>query len=122
MNISRQDFYVHPKYYNIYTLNITGTGHEDQYNFLMPVMKALVDKTRGLLDMDALLPQLPTTFMSPTFYDDFKVYSQSSEWRNFMEKMVWNKSLHSHSKQQVPFILRIDKIYKRDHRIQNGSL
>ena len=60
----------------------------EHYNFFIPVMKALVDKTRGMLDMDTLLPSLPTTFSSPTFFEDFKTYCQSEEWINFMQKMV----------------------------------
>ena len=70
---------------NAYKINPTFTHRDsiekntEHYNFFIPVMKALVDKTRGMLDMDSLLPSLPQTITSPTFFEDFKAYCQSGE-------------------------------------------
>ena len=63
-------------------------GDDDHYSFLIPVMKALVEKCADLLNMDTYLPTLPATAQSPTFFDDFKVYCNTDEWRNFMDKQV----------------------------------
>ena len=61
---------------------------DEQYNFLIPIMKALVDKCHDMLDMSNLLPNLPSTQKSPTFFEDFKSYCRSEEWRIFMKKQV----------------------------------
>ncbi|KAK2169991.1 hypothetical protein LSH36_5g09019 [Paralvinella palmiformis] len=61
---------------------------DEQYNFLIPIMKALVEKCHDMLDMANLLPSLPSTKLSPTFFDDFKTYCHSEEWRLFMKKQV----------------------------------
>ena len=68
-------------------LGVNGRSVE-QYNFLIPVMKALVDKTRSMLEMDKYLPQLPSSHLSPTFFDDFRSYCRSHEWISFIHKMV----------------------------------
>jgi len=67
--------------------------NRDQYSFLMPVMKALVDKCLDLLNMETYLPTLPSTTASPTFFDDFKKYCLSQEWTHFMERQVRNEQL-----------------------------
>lgn len=60
----------------------------DNYSFLIPVMKALIDKSYQLLTLDINLPNLPSTTMSPTFFDDFKTYCRTDEWTNFIENYV----------------------------------
>ncbi|XP_064646322.1 neurobeachin-like protein 1 isoform X2 [Lineus longissimus] len=61
---------------------------KEHYSFLIPVMKALLEKCHDLLSLSAYLPSLPSTTASPTFFDDFKVYSRSEEWANFIAKQV----------------------------------
>ncbi|XP_025103761.1 neurobeachin-like protein 1 isoform X2 [Pomacea canaliculata] len=56
----------------------------DNYAFLMPVLKALMDKAHALLTIEHLLPNLPQTTRSPTFFDDFHTYCKTEEWNNFM--------------------------------------
>lgn len=64
------------------------TENGEHYNFLIPVMKALVDKCGDLLNMKTYLPGLPMTHLSATFFDDFKKYIHHEEWRSFMRKQV----------------------------------
>ena len=64
-------------------------GNLDHYNFLIPVMKALIEKCTDLLNLTTYLPNLPSTQTSPTFYDDFKDYCLQDEWRSFMRKQVY---------------------------------
>ena len=64
------------------------SDNKDQYNFLMPVMKALIDKCYGLLEIKTYLPNLPNTNNSPSFFDDFKTYCVTDEWKEFVEKHV----------------------------------
>ena len=60
----------------------------DTYSFLIPVMKALLDKASNLLNLDLLLPDLPPTNHSPAFFDDFKTYCFSEQWTEFIENYV----------------------------------
>ena len=60
----------------------------DTYSFLIPVMKALLDKASNLLNLDLLLPDLPPTNHSPAFFDDFKTYCLSEQWTEFIENYV----------------------------------
>ncbi|KAK3582874.1 hypothetical protein CHS0354_012486 [Potamilus streckersoni] len=66
----------------------------DNYSFLIPVMKALIDKAFDLMNLDLNLPNLPSTSLSPTFFDDFKVYCRSKEWRTFLEVYVTPQKEH----------------------------
>ena len=70
-------------------LSFSLTDDSEQYAFLMPVMKALIDKCYDMLNMETYLPSLPMAAASPTFFDEFKSYIQESEWTSFMQKQVW---------------------------------
>lgn len=65
-------------------------GDPEEYSFLMPVMKALIEKCRNVFSLDINLPDLPSTSSGPVFFNDFQMYSTSKKWRNFMEKIVSN--------------------------------
>ena len=58
------------------------------YVYLMNVLKALISKAHTLLTLDHLLPHLPQTVMSPTFFDDFRTYCNTEEWLTFMQNYV----------------------------------
>lgn len=58
--------------------------NSDTYSFLIPVLKALIDKSYTLLNMEIYLPNLPATARSPTFFDDFRIYCGGCEWSNFV--------------------------------------
>ncbi|ESO94157.1 hypothetical protein LOTGIDRAFT_232423 [Lottia gigantea] len=60
----------------------------DNYSFLIPVLKALIDKAHDLMNLDNYLPSLPSTNQSPTFFDDFKTYCQSEEWKTFIQNYI----------------------------------
>ncbi|KAL4217498.1 Neurobeachin-like protein 1 [Mactra antiquata] len=66
----------------------------DNYSFLIPVMKALIDKSYQLLTLDLQLPNLPSTTMSPTFFDDFKNYCKTEEWMTFIDNYVEPQKQH----------------------------
>ncbi|XP_060592045.1 neurobeachin-like protein 1, partial [Ruditapes philippinarum] len=66
----------------------------DNYSFLIPVMKALIDKSYQLLNLDLNLPNLPSTMMSPTFFDDFKTYCKTEEWTTFIENYIEPQKQH----------------------------
>ncbi|KAL9909105.1 neurobeachin-like protein 1 isoform 2-T2 [Glossina fuscipes fuscipes] len=68
--------------------NAIEVGDPEEYSFLMPVMKALIEKCRNVFSLDINLPDLPSTSSGPVFFNDFQMYSTSKKWRNFMEKIV----------------------------------
>ncbi|KAM7358806.1 neurobeachin-like protein 1 isoform 2-T3 [Cochliomyia hominivorax] len=68
--------------------NAIEVGNPEEYSFLMPVMKALIEKCRNVFNLDSVLPDLPPTSSGPVFFNDFQMYSTSKKWRNFMERIV----------------------------------
>ncbi|XP_067686159.1 neurobeachin-like protein 1 [Haliotis asinina] len=84
--------------YIIGTLNsiIIGAVDEntDNYSFLVPVLKALVDKAHTLLNIEVNLPNLPQTTMSPTFFDDFRSYCHTEEWKTFVTNYIYPQRHH----------------------------
>ncbi|XP_066264160.1 neurobeachin-like protein 1 isoform X5 [Branchiostoma lanceolatum] len=63
-------------------------NHSDAYSFLIPLVRALLDKCYEELGMQQYLPNLPARENSPSFFEDFQQYSQSKEWRSFIGKQV----------------------------------
>lgn len=61
---------------------------EQHYAFLIPIMKSLIDKCYNLLQMNVQVPNIPFNNISPTFYEDFKEYCKTDEWRIFVQKQV----------------------------------
>ncbi|BFZ22107.1 hypothetical protein BsWGS_25146 [Bradybaena similaris] len=69
-------------------------ANTDNYAYLMPVLKALIDKGQELLTISTQLPHLPKTSMSSTFFDDFKTYAYSEEWQTFISNYVGPQMTH----------------------------
>ncbi|KAL1394330.1 hypothetical protein pipiens_012033, partial [Culex pipiens pipiens] len=61
-------------------------GNSEQYSFLIPVLKALLDKSRTSLGLATSTPDLPATSSGPIFFQDFQVYCTSKQWTSFIEK------------------------------------
>uniref|UniRef100_A0AAX7UYT6 Neurobeachin-like protein 2 n=1 Tax=Astatotilapia calliptera TaxID=8154 RepID=A0AAX7UYT6_ASTCA len=61
---------------------------EEMYSFLVPLLRTLLSKVHRLLYMELHLPQLPDTNGSPSFFDDFKLYCNSPEWRVYLDKYI----------------------------------
>ncbi|KAM4537797.1 neurobeachin-like protein 1 isoform 2-T2 [Fundulus diaphanus] len=61
---------------------------EETYTFLVPVLRTLLSKVHRLLYMELHLPQLPDTNGSPSFFEDFKLYCNSPEWRVYLDKYI----------------------------------
>ncbi|XP_076368453.1 neurobeachin-like protein 1 [Tachypleus tridentatus] len=63
-------------------------GDQEHYSFLIPVVRALLDKVTGSLQGSQYLQSLPDTVAGPAFFEDFQHYILSQEWRSFINKMV----------------------------------
>jgi hypothetical protein len=62
--------------------------NQEHYSFLIPVVKALLEKLSVTLGLANHLPGLPQTQAGPAFFDDFQSYCQEAQWQTFMEKKV----------------------------------
>lgn len=60
----------------------------ETYSFLIPLVRTLVSKIYELLFMNLHLPSLPPTNGSPSFFEDFQEYCNSSEWQVYIDKYV----------------------------------
>lgn len=54
----------------------------------MPVLKALLEKSRNILCLAAIVPDLPPTSLGPVFFEEFQMYSGTKQWTSFIEKQV----------------------------------
>nr|XP_020489803.1 neurobeachin-like protein 1 isoform X1 [Labrus bergylta] len=61
---------------------------EETYSFLVPLLRTLLSKVHRLLYMELHLPQLPDTNGSPSFFEDFRLYCDSPEWRVYLDKYI----------------------------------
>ncbi|KAJ9577826.1 hypothetical protein L9F63_025313, partial [Diploptera punctata] len=62
------------------------SDNQEHYSFLIPVVKALLEKLNTVLGLASYVPDLPQTQAGPAFFDDFQLYCQQIQWRSFMEK------------------------------------
>ena len=60
----------------------------EHYSFLVPIMKALLEKSKENFKLQVAIPALNLRLSGPEFFEHFKEYSQSEEWKYFLEKKV----------------------------------
>lgn len=60
----------------------------EQYSCLIPVMKALLEKSEEALSLTASVPDLPSLANSPVFFQEFQTYCTSKSWKKFIAKKV----------------------------------
>lgn len=88
--------------YLIYSLNqglstAIEVGNPDLYSFLMPVMKAMLEKTKDSFELSSNTPDLPDISTGPVFFQDFQSYATSKQWQNFIEKKVCNIKMYKNN-------------------------
>lgn len=73
------------------------SGDQEHYSFLIPVVRALLEKLSPPLHLLKHLPGF--TFLAsasgPAFFEEFQHYALSSEWKNFMDKTVIGQILYN---------------------------
>ncbi|XP_021704634.1 neurobeachin-like protein 1 isoform X1 [Aedes aegypti] len=84
--------------YLLYSLNqaissAIEVGNSEQYSFLIPVLKALLEKSRMVIGLTTSAPDLPSTSSGPIFFQNFQMYCVSKQWTTFIEKKI--KPLYS---------------------------
>ena len=62
--------------------------NQEHFSFLMPVVKALIEKLSDMLSLSSYVPDLPLTHSGPVFYEDFQKFCQNIQWSSFIEKKV----------------------------------
>lgn len=60
----------------------------DIFAFLIPVIKCLMEKSASVLNMAKYLPSVPLSNLTPSFFDKFKEYSLSLEWKDFVKNHI----------------------------------
>lgn len=88
LNIAIEGISLHLLPKGIHLITSFSVGHSEQYSFLMPVMKALLEKSRAILGLSVHVPDLPPTSAGPIFFHDFQMYSGSKQWMTFIDKKV----------------------------------
>ncbi|XP_064474844.1 neurobeachin-like protein 1 [Ornithodoros turicata] len=63
-------------------------GEQEYYSFALPVVRALLDRLSGPLQLYRRLPDLPETSVGPTFFEAFKQYVLKPEWSTFVADVV----------------------------------
>lgn len=61
---------------------------EDFYSFLIPVVRALLEKILQTLNAKRYLQNMPLLVNAPAFYENFQKYAFSLEWKKFIEKII----------------------------------
>lgn len=74
---------------------LIAVGHSEEYSFLMPVLKALLEKSRNILCLSTIVPDLPPTSSGPVFFEEFQMYSGTKQWTSFIEKQVRGMAVSS---------------------------
>uniref|UniRef100_K7FGC5 Neurobeachin-like protein 2 n=1 Tax=Pelodiscus sinensis TaxID=13735 RepID=K7FGC5_PELSI len=70
------------------TLNRSIKEKTETYAFLIPLVRTLVSKVYQLLFMNLHLPSLPLANGSPSFFEDFREYCSSEEWKVYIDKYI----------------------------------
>nr|XP_008123746.1 PREDICTED: neurobeachin-like protein 2 [Anolis carolinensis] len=60
----------------------------ETFSWLVPVVRTLMDLCYDTLQLQHVLPSLPPTNGSPTFYEDFQAFCATPEWTAFVERHV----------------------------------
>lgn len=77
------------KQISIFSFLIENTvGDTEGYSFLMPVLKALLEKSHKILNLSVQVPDLPPTASGPVFFNDFQMYITTQQWCSFIKKKV----------------------------------
>ncbi|XP_067125871.1 neurobeachin-like protein 1 isoform X3 [Centruroides vittatus] len=67
---------------------ISKAGKQEHYSFLIPVVRALLEKINVHFQIQKHLPSLSLSTAGPAFFEEFQQYALSSEWKSFIEKLV----------------------------------
>ncbi|KAK3926891.1 Neurobeachin-like protein 1 [Frankliniella fusca] len=68
--------------------------NQEHYSFLMPVVKALVEKLSVPLCVPQYCLDLPSTASGPVFFEEFQSYIHGEQWRQFVAHQVRTLSGH----------------------------
>uniref|UniRef100_A0A6B2EDM8 Putative lysosomal trafficking regulator lyst n=1 Tax=Phlebotomus kandelakii TaxID=1109342 RepID=A0A6B2EDM8_9DIPT len=68
--------------------NAIEVGNSEEYSFLIPVMKALLEKTETILGLSVNVPDLPSLTSGPAFFEEFQMFAGHKQWRNFIRKRI----------------------------------
>ena len=67
--------------------------NSDVKEFVVPLIRDLLDKNFKRLEMGRYLSELPAVSGSSSFFDDFLAYCLSKEWTHFINVCVSEKDI-----------------------------
>ncbi|XP_059607349.1 neurobeachin-like protein 1 [Phlebotomus argentipes] len=83
--------------------NAIEVGNPEEYSFLIPVMKALLEKTETMLGLSVNVPDLPSLTSGPAFFEEFQMFAGHKQWRNFIKKRI--EPLHDAYQKEIEVTL-----------------
>lgn len=60
----------------------------EQYSCLIPVLKALLEKSEEELMLASTIADLPSLKNSPVFFQEFQTFCFTKSWKKFIAKIV----------------------------------
>ena len=67
---------------------IKSVENDQHYSYLLPIMKALLEKTKTAFNLQGQIPTLNLRLAGPQFFEHFKTYCLTEEWKYFTSKKV----------------------------------
>ncbi|XP_055695703.1 neurobeachin-like protein 1 [Lutzomyia longipalpis] len=83
--------------------NAIEVGNSEEYSFLIPVMKALLEKTETMLGLLVNVPNLPPLSSGPVFFHEFQMFAGHKQWQTFIKKRI--KPLHDAYQKEIEVTL-----------------
>ncbi|UJR10639.1 hypothetical protein I4U23_014834 [Adineta vaga] len=92
----------------------------EQYIYLLPIMKTIIDKSYEILQMNVQIPNVPLHKATATALDDFRKYSSSSnsqEWQMFIQRHIEPLAEHYRSMSIRPFHMNMKIWWNNCHEM-----
>ena len=74
--------------FRLSTMILKCVENDKHYSYLLPIMKALLEKTKTAFNLQSQVPTLNLRLAGPQFFEHFKTYCTTEEWTYFTTKKV----------------------------------
>ena len=100
--------------------SIEPNENSEQFAFLLPIMKTIIDKSYETLQMNVQIPNVPLHKATATALEDFRQYSSSStsqEWQKFIQRVIEPLAEHYRSMSIKPFHMNMKIWWNNCHEM-----
>lgn len=94
--------------------------NNEQYAYLLPIIKTIIDKSYDLLQMNVQIPNVPLHKATSNVLDDFRQYSTSSnsqEWQMFIQRHIEPLAEHYRAMSIKPFHMNMKLWWNNCHEM-----